>query len=66
MKHYIRTPCALHKLSFFSRADQVVIRHVEGRSIPTVIYVDELATNPTPVATRLSGFESKLVDSLAV
>lgn len=62
MKHYMRTSCALHKLSFF---------HVQTRwstvmskdNDPNAMSVDESATNPTPVATRFNAFESKL-DSL--
>ena len=53
MKQNIRTSCALHKLSFLSKDND-----------PNVIFVDESATDPTPVATRVNEFESKL-DSLA-
>ena len=62
MKHYIRTPCALHKLSFFRM--QTRSSFIMLKDAPTVTSVDELATNRAPVVTRLSAFESKL-DSLA-
>lgn len=63
MKHYMRTSCALHKLSFFRVQTRWSIVMSKDND-PNVMSVDESATNPTPVATRVNAFESKL-DSLA-